>query len=197
MIASIAMTAVGTGLGAMGTIASGQARADAATAQARNEATIRDWQAKQMEVQGDEEQALAQRRGQELEKQKRFALSRLQARSAASGFTATDPTTLSLAEDIEEYGTYQQQMADYGGAVKRKDLELGAAGQRYSGLMGVNMANQYASDVKASSYLDASGTIAQGAGSIFAKYAPSKMPGGVTYGNYGGIQYPIFGSRYG
>ncbi len=46
---------------------------------------------------------------------KRLALSRIQAVSAAGGFMATDPTTLDLLGDTDEYGTYQQQLTQYGG----------------------------------------------------------------------------------
>lgn len=182
---SVVATTVGTGLSAAGSIAAGEARAK----QAENEANVRRWQAKQMEVQGKEEQALAQRKGMEYDRQKRLALSKLQSRAAGSGFTATDPTTLDIAGDIEEYGTYQQQMAQYGGNVRRRDQEYGAAGSRYSAMMSDNAASDY----RTSSYFDAAGTIASGAGSIFAKYAPVRAPSTLRSVNHGWGYVPTYG----
>lgn len=185
LIASIISTAAGTALSAAGTIASGKAMAQ----QARNEANVRRWQAEQMEVQGKEEFAMSQRQADQLRREKKLALSRLQATSAASGFTANDPTTLDLAGDIEQYGTFREQMALYGGETKKRDLQYGAAGSRYSAMM----SDQLASDYKTNSYLNAAGTIASGAGSIFAKYAPTKAPSQLKSVYHGWGYVPTYG----
>ena len=109
------------------------------------------------------------------------------------GFNIMDnipgPNVKTTLGDIEEYGTYQQQMAQYGGAVKRRDLELGAAGSRYSAMMSDNMADAY----RTTSYLDAGGTIASGASSIFAKYAPVKSPSQMSMVNQGWGYVPTYG----
>ena len=64
---------------------------------------------------------------------KRLALSRIQAVSAAGGFMATDPTTLDLLGDTDEYGTYQQQLTQYGGESRAAGLRAQAESARISG----------------------------------------------------------------
>ena len=44
----------------------------------------------------------------QLLRQKNLALSRLQAVGASSGFSATDPSNLALANEISKYGTYRK-----------------------------------------------------------------------------------------
>jgi hypothetical protein len=82
----------------------------------------------------------------------------LQAGSAASGFSATDPTTLNLAGDISEYGTYKQQVAVAGGQAKKEARYATAATKRTTG----------DAVVKAAKY-SALGTILGGVSSL-AKY---------------------------
>jgi hypothetical protein len=112
---SSAATIVGTAMSAM-----------AARAQGKAAETSAKYEAQQLEMQGKEEQAAAQREAEQLRRQKTLALSQVQARSAASGFSATDPTTLQIASDIEKYGTLQQQMAQYGGESRRAGREAQA-----------------------------------------------------------------------
>ena len=117
----------GSAVSAVGTIASGQAAAEIGQQQAlisrqQGEAAQKaaNFEAAQLEIQGKEEKALAQREMLQLRRQKRLTLSQLQGRAAASGFSATDPTSLALADEIERYGTYQEQLALYGGTAKEK-----------------------------------------------------------------------------
>ena len=120
-IATIASLA-GTAVSAIGTIAAGKAEQKAAN-----------YEAAQLDVQAKDERAGAQREAQELARRKRLALSTLTANAAGSGFTATDPTVLDLAGEIAEYGTYQEQLAMYGGTSRAEGLKASAAARRVSG----------------------------------------------------------------
>ena len=124
-IASIA-SIIGTGVSAV-------AGASAAQAQAEAQQDALNYQAAQLEARGKQEQAAAQQEALQYKRKKDMALSALQARSAASGFMATDPTATQLSEDIEEYGTLQQQLASFGGRDRRAGIDAQAAASRYQG----------------------------------------------------------------
>lgn len=115
-------TIAGAGVTAAGTLAAGKSAQQAA-----------EYEAAQLDIKAKEEQAAAQRDAEEYRRRKQFALSKLQTNAAASGFTATDPTALALADEIEQYGTYQQQMAQYGGTSRKAGLEAQAIGRRMEG----------------------------------------------------------------
>jgi hypothetical protein len=147
MIAAVA-SMVGAGVQAAGTIAAGKDAQKAAN-----------YEAAQIDIRAKEEQAAAQRDALEYRHKKDLALSELQSKSAASGFSATDPTTLALADEITKYGTVQEQMAMYGGTSRRTGLEAQAAGRRMEG----------AAARKGAAY-SAAGTILGGISSMADKY---------------------------
>ena len=120
-IATIASLA-GTAVSAVGTIAAGRANKQAA-----------DHQAAQLEVRAKGERATAQQDALELARKKRLSLSRLQARAAASGFSATDPTVLDLTGETAAYGTFREQVARFGGDARSADLRASAEGSRARG----------------------------------------------------------------
>ena len=155
-IASTAMTAVGT-------IAAGQA----AKEQGELSKRASDFEAKQLDIKAKEEKAAGQREMFELRREKDVALSRLQTVGAASGFTATDPTALALADEVAKYGTYREQLAMFGGTQRERDLELAAAGRRFEG----EQARLLGSARQRSSYFDAGGTILGGLSTMATKYA--------------------------
>lgn len=167
------------GLGTIGSIVSGAATIAgsfmAAAGQkhttAAQQASL-NYQAKQLEAKGKEEQAAAYHEADQQKREKEFALSRLQAQSAASGFSATDPTTLQIGSDIERYGTLQQMMSMYGGYSRRAGLEADAAGRRMEGAAAVQGA-KYA----------AAGTIMGGLASGFSRFAsiPSYSSSSTSY----------------
>lgn len=157
-IAAIATVVSGL-MTASGTIAAGKV----SEAAAKQEALA-------LEAKGKEEQAAAQREGEEYERKKDLAQSTLQARAASSGFTATDPTALALADEIERYGTYQQQMAQYGGTARRQGLEDQARFSRLEGAAKRKAAN-----------ISAVGTIIGSVGSMASKYNPPSSTGGGSY----------------
>jgi len=143
-IASLAATAVS----AVGTIAAGRAQKQAA-----------DHRAAQLEVEAKQEQAKAQQDALALDRKKRLELSRLQARAAASGFGAADPTVLDLTGEVAQYGTLDQQLARYGGEVRAEDRRASAAGARAQGAAALR-----------NSYFNAAGTILGGVSSMFRRY---------------------------
>lgn len=116
------MGLVGSVVSAAGTLAAGKAQQQQA-----------EYEAAQLDIKAKEEQAAAQQEAQQLRERKERAQSTLTARSAASGFSATDPTALALADEITRYGTLQEQMAQYGGKSRRRGYEAQAEGSRLSG----------------------------------------------------------------
>lgn len=153
-IAAIA-TVAGSAVSAVGTIAAGNAAKEQA-----------DYEAAQLDIKAKEEQAAAQQEAQQLREKKERALSSLTARAAASGFSATDPTALALSDEIERYGTLQEQMAQYGGKSRRAGYEAQATGTRITGQA-----------AKKGSRLSAAGTILGGISSL-GKYGGSVKGGG-------------------
>ena len=146
-IATIASLA-GTAVSAVGTIAAGRAQKQAA-----------DHQAAQLDVRAKEERATAQQKALEVARERRLALSRLQARAAASGFGATDPTILDLAGETAAYGTLRQQIARYGGEARAADLTASAEGARARGSAALQNAG-----------FNAAGTILGGVSTMFRRF---------------------------
>jgi hypothetical protein len=147
---SVGATIAGTAVSTIGTLASGRA-----TQQAAN------YQAAQLDMKGKEELAQGQQEAEQYRRKKQLALSTLQSRAAASGFEATDPTNLKLAEDITEHGELQEGLAMYGGKSRREGLEAQARGKRFEGKA-----------ERIGSYYKAGATILGGVASIADKYAP-------------------------
>ena len=229
---AVIATVVSTLATVAGTIASGAATATAAQAQmaagnyaeaignAERDRAIQEgeaarktaeFQAKQYELQGREERAAAQQEAFQLRRNKLAALSRLQARSASSGFSATDPTTLSIADEIERYGTLQEQMAMFGGASRASSLTSAAEGARYSGQTAYDSA-RYGGEISAYtgrarknlSRSAAAGTILGGISNVASRVSSLSSPfssggygSGFTPYRRGGSGGPLVTSRYG
>lgn len=131
MEAMMGLSAVGTGMQVLGTIAQGNTAAaeGAAQQQALN------YQARQKEVQAGQERAAAQRNAIGRRKEAELASSRGLAVAAASGGGAMDPTVVDLLGDIEGEGEYRALMEMYGGEQAGRNLESGASLNRYEGQM--------------------------------------------------------------
>lgn len=157
-MAAILATVGGSAVSAMGTIAAGDAAYESAK-----------YEAAQLDIKAKEEQAQAQQEAKQFREQKERAQSALTARAAASGFSATDPTALALLDELERYGTLQEQMAQYGGKSRRAGTEAQATGVRMTGK----------AERRGSRY-SAAGTILSGIGGGLSKYNPG------TYGGSGG-----------
>lgn len=153
---------VGTVVSAMGTIASGKAQAQAAQTQAQ----MAMYQAKQEDRKAQTERAAAQRSAIEERREGRFALSTLQARAAASGGGAADPTVIALGESIAGRSEYGALMETYKGEDKARGWEDQAILHR----MQAGAFNAQASGATAGSSLSAAGTIIGGLGSAFSKF---------------------------
>jgi hypothetical protein len=164
----------GSGISAMGTLAAGKAAQQSAN-----------YEAQQLEIKAKEEQAAAQREAQEHSRRKDLALSEVQAKSAASGFSATDPTTLAIADEIARYGSMQEQMAMYGGTSRRAGTEAQAVGRRFEGAA-----------ARQGSKYSAAGTILGGISTMAGKYASSASGGGGG-GGWSTSVVPTSSLRYG
>jgi hypothetical protein len=153
----------GSFIAARGTIAAGKAQQRALN-----------YEAAQLDQEAKQKEAEAQVEAQQYQRKKELTLSNLQANAAASGFTATDPTALALADEISRYGTYQQQLAQYGGENQRAGLEAQAEGRRMTGRAAVTGARY-----------SAAGTILGGISSLAGKFASSTPAVGATSFRYG------------
>lgn len=156
---SMALTAVGTAVGAAGTIAAGnQAKADS------------EFNAEQLTKQSNDARAAGSREMLRERRQKELVQSSLAARAAASGGDTTDPTIVNLAGGIEREGEIQALSAFSRGENVARGYEDQAAASIAKG-----KAAQRASIFKATS------TILEGAGSLAGKYG--KLPGGGSSGS--------------
>ena len=144
-IASLA----GTGITAAGTLAAG----DAAKASAES-------QALQMQQQATQARAASQRNMMEHQRQQTMVQSQLQARAAASGAGAEDPTVVNLGGAIAARGEEQALMDLYNGENSARGLEDSATAKIASG-----------EAAKTGSMYSAAGTIFSGLGSGFSRYA--------------------------
>lgn len=98
--------------------------------EARDAARFR---ADQLDMKGQEERAAAAAKANLVRRQKELAQSTLQARAAASGGSATDPTILALGAGIEKEGELQALTEFYTGDATARGYELSAVGERLTG----------------------------------------------------------------
>jgi len=126
---STGLQVLGMAVGFMGQMAA----ANQAKAAAKMEQQRMNYEAKQLDIRAKEEMAQSQQEALALRKRKELAQSTVQARAAASGFSATDANTLDIVTGIEEEGEMQALMAMYGGKARRAGVERQAEGRRYSG----------------------------------------------------------------
>ena len=102
-------------------------------------------------------------------KKERLVQSSLQARAAASGAGATDPTVNLISGDIAEEGELRALTALYEGEEAARGLESGAAVRRYEG----DLARITGRIKKRAAQTTAFGTLLEGfsgAGSLYKKY---------------------------
>lgn len=142
------LSAAGTIVNTVGAIVQGQAQKDAA-----------DFQAAQAEQQAQESRAASQRQSMESRRKGMEALSTLQARAAASGGGADDPTVQKLGENIAGRSEYQALTDEYTGENRARGYQDRATAARMSGDAAVT-----------GSYFKAAGTLLDGASGMFDKY---------------------------
>jgi hypothetical protein len=184
-IATIA-TVVGTGVSAYGTIAGGKAQSQQLAQQGLAERESSELQARQLIAKGKEEMAASQQEAAQYRRNKDLALSTLQNRAAAGGFSATDPTAMALSDEIDKYGTLQEKLALWGGSSRRAGLESQAAGARFSGDSAYSAALQSGANARKASWYDAAGTILGGVSTLAAKYDPQASSTTAPSYRYGG-----------
>lgn len=119
---AVAAMVAGTVLSAVGQVQQGNAA---------NKAD--QYEANQMDVNAGQQRAIAQRSAIQDRHQADLANSKLQARAAASGGGASDPTTVGLSEDIDAQGEYNALTSLYNGEEKARGMEGGADMKRFEG----------------------------------------------------------------
>lgn len=175
MGASMAMSAIGGGISAAGTLASGSAAATAG--QMKQAAAERQAQQETWNAAG--ELGASQRRMLDTRLKTKLTESTLTARAAGSGFDASRGSMLAGAGDIAQRGEYQALMDVFNGESGMTGMLNKADATRASGAAEA-WAGEQAQDA---SYLAAAGTIAGTAGSMMK--------------TYGGYTYPQAGRAYG
>ena len=162
----------GSAVSAMGTIAGGRAAQQAGQAQQQS----LEFRAKQEEMAAQESRASQQKVALERRREGTLLQSKLQARAAASGGGASDPTVVNLAEDIAGRTEYAALTEMYKGENRARGLEDQAIGSRMTGAAALAEGNMK----RKAANLSAIGTIIGGAGSMFR--TASGAPGNVSYG---------------
>lgn len=162
----------GTAVSAMGTIAGGKAAQQAGQAGAQS----KEFEAKQLEQQAMESRASQQRVAMERRREGVLLNSKMQARAAASGGGADDPTVVNLAQDIAGRSEYGALMEMYKGENRARGLEDQAMGSR----MTADALIAEGDAKKKAAKMSAIGTIIGGAGSMFR--TASGGPMNVSYG---------------
>ena len=189
-VATIASSVVS----AVGTISAGNAQAEALQQQAVLDRQAADFEAAQLEIRANEERAAAQIEGEQKRREKNLALSRLQALSASGGFSATDPTSLAVADEIERFGTFQEQVIQFGGEARQSGLRTRAQATRFRGAASANARLAEADAAVTGSRFSAAGTILGGIGSgasTFARFRPRTPTTSASSGST-----PLFARRF-
>lgn len=159
-----ALGLIGSIIGAVGTIMTGQAQAQ-----------MMEYQARQLEVKAAEERAAAQREAIEQGKETEYVISRQRAVAGVSGLGVLDDTVLQLVSDTAGAGKYRQLMTQYGGLSRAEGLRAEAAGKRMSGRAAL-IGSYFGAAGQAFSGF---GTIMGSGTSLFGKYGgagPGEMP---------------------
>lgn len=149
----------GGAISAVGTIAGGQAAKAAG-----------DYRAQQAEMAAKEARAASQREAMDKRREGTLMASRLQARAAASGGGADDPTVLDLAGDIAQRSEYGALLDMYKGENRARGLLDDAATSRFEGRMKQNQ-----------SYLAAAGTLLKSVAGAYDRYNPLNEYGNSPY----------------
>jgi hypothetical protein len=159
---SMAATGIGAGISAAGTLAAGA-----------NAQQMGQFQQQEYEQQAETATATGQRAMLEDQRQGQIVGSQLQARAAASGASATSPSTINLAGRIAGRSEYDSLM------------NLSQGENQAAGLTNMGDAAKYQGDLsEAMAPWSAAGTLAGGAGSMFRTLA-YKNPSTPLFGGGG------------
>lgn len=167
-VGSLAATAAGGSMSAMGTLAGGEYAKQAGLMQQQNA----EYQAKQAESNATQAIAAGQRKAADTNLQTKLAISTARASAGASGVDVGSGSPATAQGELAQRGSYHALMDMFNGQSKATGLENEAAGMRYSGeaaKIGGEMQQK-------ASYLSAAGTLAGSAGSMFANYGKINFP---------------------
>jgi hypothetical protein len=168
-MAAMAMTAIGTGISAAGTIAAGQ-----------NAEAMGQFQQKEYAEQGMNDVATSQRKMLDQQRTGKMVQSQLVARAAGAGLNPSVGSVVGLSSQIAGRSTYNSLM----------DLSQGR--NAAAGLTNMGDAARYQGDLTNSvAPMEAIGTIASGAGSMFMAAAKNPAAFGLGGSGSGGGSYPM------
>lgn len=160
--ASLALSGIGAGISAVGTIAGGNNAAALGQSQ-QNEAN---YQAAQLRENASSEIGAAQRQMLDTQQKTRLAQSKLTANAAGGGFTATAGSPEAISESIARRGSYEAAMQLFQGEnASTGDLNR-AAGVEMSG----KIAAEGGEMQRQASYFTAAGNLASAGGNMFKTY---------------------------
>lgn len=191
MVSSMAATAAGSGVSAMGQLASGDYAAQAGQMQrqvANSQADEQDAEAKQLDQNAVGELASAQRVALDRRDQTRMAISTAMARGAQSGVDIGSGSPLQVMGQIAKRGEYHALMdmfngenAMVGDQNKANFVRHGADLTRIGGAM----QEQAGYNAQSASQYQAFGTLASGAGSAMKTYGAFNYPTAKGASNFG------------
>lgn len=167
---STALMVGGTVISAVGQYQQGKSQQKLMNYQAQQAQNIANSQAAQLEYKAGQERAAAQQRMIETGRQKRLALSRAQALSAASGGGSLDPSVINLLGGIETEGEYNKGTAFYEGEETAKGLEYDAANTRSQGNAQAAVDRFSGKMYKQAGIIGATTTLMKGGSSLMDKY---------------------------
>lgn len=179
-------TVLGAVVSAVGTIAAGAA----ASRQANAQAAAQEHAAQVADQKAMQERAVAQHQSFEKRREARFAQSTLLARSAASGASASDPTVISLGENIAERSEYMALTDMYRGEQAGRDQESQAELNRWS----AGILRDEADMAMTGGFLRAGSTVLSGASSAFGQYSGARSGGFVGAQPVAAVGPSIFGT---
>jgi hypothetical protein len=162
--AAAALTGVGAGISALGTLGSASAARQSGKAQEAQYA----FKAAQEEQQATQAIAASQRTMFDTQRKTALTQSTLTARAAADGGSATDATPLDLSEDIAGRGEYLALGDLFAGQDRAAGLRQQAQADRYSGAA-----------ARAGANAQATGTILGGIGSLASRFGSLGGSGGL------------------
>ena len=164
MGAAAALTGVGAGISALGSLGS----ASAAREQGKAQQAQYEFKAQQEDQQATQAIAASQRQMFDTSRKTALTQSTLTARAAADGGSATDGTPLDLSQDIAGRGEYLALGDLFAGQDRSAGLRQQAAADRYSGAA-----------ARAGANASANATILGGIGSLAGKFGSLSGPGGL------------------
>ena len=157
----VAMTVIGSVMGAAGAYKAGQAAKEAGERQAAEAA----FEAAQLEQAAGQSIAAGQHNALDQERQGKLVASRMLAVSAASG-AGTGDTVMRLISDVAGENAYRMGVALYQGEERARQQRMAAAAKLYEGesakIGGQNKQEAY--------NIAAVGSLFKGAGSLFTQY---------------------------